>query len=47
MYKAYIKIRTAEYCIIFRTANTIDETLTFLFIEAPTSANEQQRKNLY
>ena len=26
MYKAYIKIRTAEYCLIFRRANTIDET---------------------
>ena len=26
MYKAYIKIRTAEYCIIFRRANAIAET---------------------
>ena len=47
MYKAYVRIRTAECWLIFRWANTIDETLTFLFIEAPTTTNEQRMKNLY
>ena len=40
MYKAYIKIRTAENCIIFRRANTIDET------HSPFSSSKLHRKQM-